>query len=107
MSVRCEIEDSVARVIIDRPEVLNAIDEKADHELNHIWSQLENQPAVRAIINTKVAELAEWLETQDRTPHQQLALEDIRRWQNRPEGLIGPTEAPTTPQGSPIGTSGR
>jgi hypothetical protein len=70
-------------------------------------SSARNTPQVRAILNVKIAELADWLETQDRSPHQQLALEDIRRWQTRPEGLIGPTEAPDTPQGSPIGTRGR
>jgi len=70
-------------------------------------SSARNTPQVRAILNVKIAELAEWLEAQDRSPHQQLALEDIRRWQNRPEGLIAPSDAPTTPQGSPIGTRRR
>ena len=70
-------------------------------------SSARNTPQVRAILNSKIAELAAWLEGQDRSPHQQLALEDIRRWQNRPEGLIGPSETPITPQGSPIGTGRR
>jgi hypothetical protein len=70
-------------------------------------SSASNVPQVRAILNAKIGELAGWLETLNRDPHQQLALEDIRRWQTRSEGLHGPSEAPTTPQGAPIGSSSR
>ena len=52
MSVHCEIREHVAWVTIDRPEVLNAIDAAADAELHHIWSQLENDRSVRAIVLT-------------------------------------------------------
>ncbi|MFC1639607.1 zinc-dependent metalloprotease [Gemmatimonadota bacterium] len=69
-------------------------------------SSASSIPQVRAILNAKVGELAGWLETLNRDPHQQLALEDIRRWQTRPEGLHGPSETPTTPQGAPIGSWG-
>ncbi len=62
-----------------------------------------NTPQVRAILDAAVSDLAAWLEAQERDPHQQLALEDIRRWQERPEGLLERSEAPDAPQGSPIG----
>ncbi len=70
-------------------------------------SSAMNTPQVRAALNGMIAELAEWLETEGGNAHQQLALEDIRRWQTRDEGLIAPSEAPNAPQGSPIGTRGR
>ena len=52
MSIRCEIADHVARVTIDRPEVLNAIDAAAEAELQAIWTRLENAADVRAIVLT-------------------------------------------------------
>lgn len=58
MSVHCEIEGHVARVTIDRPVVLNAIDPAADAALHHIWSQLENDRSVRAIVLTGAGERA-------------------------------------------------
>jgi len=70
-------------------------------------SSARNTPQVRAILNASIGNLVLWLESEGAWQHQQLAAEDIRRWQNRPEGLVGPTEAPTTPQGSPIGTRQR
>ena len=34
-----EVADHVARVTIDRPEVLNAIDAAAEHELQDVWAR--------------------------------------------------------------------
>jgi hypothetical protein len=63
-----------------------------------------NTPQVRAILESKIAELGTWLESQRRrSPHQQLALDDIRRWRDRPEGITSPTAPPEAPPGSPIG----
>jgi hypothetical protein len=63
-----------------------------------------NIPQVRAILTEKTIELADWLESSDpRDAHQKLALEDIRRWQNRPEGATPRTKAPELPPGMPIG----
>ena len=65
----------------------------------------ENTPQVRAILESRIAGLAEWLEARERlTAHQTLALGDIRRWQERPEGLIPPADAAELPPGSPIGS---
>lgn len=64
----------------------------------------ENMFQVRAILGAKLGELGDWLERLDGpTPHQRLALEDIRRWQLRPEGVTSPTESEPLPPGSPIG----
>ena len=65
----------------------------------------ENTPQVRAILESRIAGLAEWLGARERlTAHQTLALGDIRRWQERPEGLIPPADAAELPPGSPIGS---
>lgn len=52
MSVRLEISDHVARVTIDRPEVLNAIDAEAEAALEAIWQRLEGDRDVRAVVLT-------------------------------------------------------
>lgn len=50
MPVHCDIEHNVARVTIDRPEVLNAIDASAEAELQAIWVRLEQDRDVRAVV---------------------------------------------------------
>jgi crotonobetainyl-CoA hydratase len=52
MSVRLEIADHVARVTIDRPEVLNAIDGDSEAELEAIWQRLETDRDVRVVVLT-------------------------------------------------------
>ena len=49
--------------------------------------------------------LADRLESEgaDSSPHRKLAVEDIRRWQARPEGVVPGSRKPETPPGSPIG----
>jgi len=64
----------------------------------------ENTPQVRAILNAEIANLADWLSAlESPTAHQQLALEDIVRWQGRVEGIAPPKPASQLPPGSPIG----
>ncbi len=64
----------------------------------------ENTPQVRAILEAKITDLGDWLESQsERNPHQRLALDDIRRWRNRPEGITSPSTPLEAPPGSPIG----
>ncbi len=86
-----EIGAAVQRVVLDR--------------LMSEAGSAENTPQVRAILSAKTAELGEWLyeRREALTPHQQLALEDIHRWQARTEGLTPATEPPGLPPGSPIG----
>jgi crotonobetainyl-CoA hydratase len=58
MPIHCQIADHVARVTIDRPEVLNAIDADAEAELQAIWQRLEADRDVRAIVLTGVGDKA-------------------------------------------------
>ena len=58
MSVRLEIADRVARVTIDRPEVLNALDADAEAALEIVWQRLEADHEVRAIVLTGAGERA-------------------------------------------------
>ncbi len=70
-------------------------------------SSADNPARVRAVITERLAGLAERLESESgaaATAHRKLALEDIRRWQNRPEGTVPRPKAPPLPAGDPIGT---
>jgi crotonobetainyl-CoA hydratase len=58
MTVRLDIATHVARVTIDRPEVLNALDTAAIAELEAIWQRLETMTDVRAIVLTGAGERA-------------------------------------------------
>lgn len=58
MSVRLEIADHVARVTIDRPEVLNAIDAESEAALEAIWQRLEGDRDVRAVVLTGAGDRA-------------------------------------------------
>ena len=58
MSIRLEVTDRVARVTIDRPEVLNALDTEAEDALETIWTQLEADREVRAVVLTGAGERA-------------------------------------------------
>jgi enoyl-CoA hydratase/carnithine racemase len=58
MTIRLDIDDHVARVTIDRPDVLNALDKAATDELEAIWQRLEKDGDVRAIVLTGAGERA-------------------------------------------------
>ena len=58
MSARLEIVDHVARVTIDRPEVLNALDADAEAALVGIWQRLEADREIRAVVLTGSGERA-------------------------------------------------
>ena len=58
MTVRLDIADHVARVTIDRPEVLNALDAEAEAALEAIWQRLEADREVRAVVLTGARERA-------------------------------------------------
>jgi hypothetical protein len=85
-----EIQKTVQRVVLD-------------HAIVQAGSG-NNIPQVRAILAERLYALAEWLESLS-TPnaHQKLAAEDIRRWQNRPEGVTKPSQTLEAPPGMPIG----
>ncbi|KAA8880602.1 crotonase [Nocardia colli] len=50
--IRYELIDQVAWVTIDRQHVLNAIDGKSLERCNEIWTAVENDPSVRAVVIT-------------------------------------------------------
>jgi crotonobetainyl-CoA hydratase len=58
MSVRLEIADCIARVTIDRPEVLNALDAETEEALEGIWQRLEADREVRVVVLTGAGERA-------------------------------------------------
>ena len=67
-------------------------------------SNSQNISQARAILTVQLAGLADWLESMGTpTPHQKLAAEDVRRWQERPQGTDAPTVPHELPPGSPIG----
>lgn len=56
--VRCEVVDHVARVTIDRPTVLNAVDRATHDRLCEIWAAIEADRDVRAVVVTGGGERA-------------------------------------------------
>lgn len=52
MSVLFEVRDHVARVTIDRPQVMNAIDAATEAELERVWTRIEGDHDVRAVVLT-------------------------------------------------------
>jgi crotonobetainyl-CoA hydratase len=58
VTIRLAIDGPVARVTIDRPEVLNALDSGATDALETIWRQIETDPAIRAVVLTGAGERA-------------------------------------------------
>jgi enoyl-CoA hydratase/carnithine racemase len=50
VTIRFETKDHVARVTIDRPDRLNAIDEAAEQELIRIWEKIERDDQVRCVV---------------------------------------------------------
>lgn len=58
MTVRFAVESHVARVTIDRPQVMNAIDAATEAELDRIWLAIENDSDVRAVVLTGAGDRA-------------------------------------------------
>lgn len=58
MTVHVDIADRVARVTIDRPDRLNAVDRATDLELAAIWDDIERRDGVRCIVLTGAGDRA-------------------------------------------------
>lgn len=56
--VRFEVVNHVARVTIDRPAVLNAVDGRTHERLQQIWAQIETDPDVRVVVLTGAGDRA-------------------------------------------------
>jgi crotonobetainyl-CoA hydratase len=52
MSVHFHVADHVARVTLDRPEAMNAVDRATEAELQRIWTAIEADRRVRAVVLT-------------------------------------------------------
>lgn len=52
MSVRYELEGHVARVTIDRPDVLNAVDAATERMLQDVWEKIEKESEARVVVLT-------------------------------------------------------
>jgi len=52
VSVQFTVQDHVARVTLDRPERLNAVDQATEAELIRIWEAIEHDREVRVVVLT-------------------------------------------------------
>ena len=58
MSVVFEVDGHVARVTIDRPDRMNAVDDATADRLEQTWQQIEADPEVRVVVLTGSGEKA-------------------------------------------------
>jgi crotonobetainyl-CoA hydratase len=58
MPIRFTLADHVARITIDRPEVMNAIDAASERELQRIWSEIEDNREARVVVLTGAGDRA-------------------------------------------------
>jgi crotonobetainyl-CoA hydratase len=58
MPIKLDITHQIARVTIDRPEVMNAIDATSEIELQAIWARIEADIGVRVVVLTGSGERA-------------------------------------------------
>ena len=52
MSVELEVSDGVARVTLNRPERMNAVDSASESALAGIWDAIDRNPAIRCAVLT-------------------------------------------------------
>ena len=52
MSIDFDVTDGVARVTLNRPERMNAIDAQAETTLAEIWTAIDRDPGVRCVVLT-------------------------------------------------------
>ncbi|MGQ3069799.1 MAG: enoyl-CoA hydratase-related protein [Ferrovibrionaceae bacterium] len=58
MSLRVDIEGGIARVTIDRPDRMNAIDQATEKALIETWEKIERDRSVRVVVLTGAGERA-------------------------------------------------
>jgi len=58
MSVQFTVDDHVARVTLDRPERLNAVDQTTEAELIGVWEAIERNREIRVVVLTGAGERA-------------------------------------------------
>lgn len=86
----------------------NAVDRTVLDRLIDEAGNPESSPEVKDILGTQLINLEGWLAAREtRTPPQERALEEIRRWRERPYGTTVESERHELPPGSPIGQTRR
>ena len=58
MSVEFHVSDGVARVTLNRPVRMNAVDEPTETELERIWKEIEGNPDIRCVVLTGAGDRA-------------------------------------------------
>ncbi|MSU90310.1 crotonase [Rhodobacteraceae bacterium 2CG4] len=58
MTVRFDVSDRIARVTIDRPERMNAVDAATETALDSIWSEIEARDDIRCVVLTGAGDRA-------------------------------------------------
>jgi crotonobetainyl-CoA hydratase len=58
MTVELTIENDVARITLNRPERLNAVDAEGERQMEKIWQQLEQDTAIRCVVLTGTGDRA-------------------------------------------------
>jgi crotonobetainyl-CoA hydratase len=58
MTVRFTVEGEIARVTLDRPDRMNAVDRATEAELIRIWEAIERDRAIRAVVLTGAGDRA-------------------------------------------------
>jgi crotonobetainyl-CoA hydratase len=58
MNVQFAVEDHVARVTLDRPDRLNAVDQATEAEMMRIWETIERDREIRVVVLTGAGERA-------------------------------------------------
>lgn len=87
MSVRFTCHDHVARVTIDRPERMNAVDRATELRLNEIWTEIEERDDVRCVVLTGAGGRAFCAGADMKEPQ---AADGVDYWaQSRPNGFGG------------------
>jgi enoyl-CoA hydratase/carnithine racemase len=84
-----EVTEHVARVTINRPHVLNAIDQTTERILQDIWNQIEHDRDVWVVVLTGAGDRA-FSVGADMTPQQEFDLSGLEYWAtDRPGGFGG------------------
>lgn len=93
--VRLERDGHVARVTIDRPEVLNAVGQGTHHRLNEVWAELETDDDVRVVVLTGAGEKA-FCVGADMSVDNEDAPDGLHYWAEEREGGFGGLSLRTT-----------
>jgi crotonobetainyl-CoA hydratase len=86
MSVTFTVDDHVARVTIDRPDRMNAIDRAAQDELVRVWDSIEADPEVRVVVLTGAGDRAFCVGAD---MHGGSELSGLEYWANLPKSGFG------------------